>query len=224
MSKKNKYPLSDGHKKILRNQIISGARNYYHYLSNKIFKIVCEDGTEVNVRFFISDFKHMTGLYSDLDEEDFFENCLTGKIDVGNIDTLQKYNWGTLKAKGQRIEKIHELLYKDSQKTLLLETLETNTCIFPYAIKNSSSNICVGFVTNVNKARSLRKASSAIKAKFEKNIIAIFAKSTKNSLYHELVYISNVLGVYEKNADLLNKLDDDIQMKFLELVTRPRTE
>lgn len=164
----------------------------------------------------------MTGLHSDLNDNDFFQNCLSGKIDIGNIDTAQKYNWSTLKTKGKNIERIHELLYKDSQKTLLLETLETNTLIFPCAVKNMSNNICVGFVTNINKARSLRKASSSVKAKSEKNIIAIFARFSDCSLYHELVYVSNILGIYKKNELLLENLDTNIQIKFLELITRPR--
>ena len=44
--------LSEGHKTKLRNQIIAGARNYYKYLAGKIFKSVCENGMEVNVRLY----------------------------------------------------------------------------------------------------------------------------------------------------------------------------
>lgn len=221
MSVQNNHTLSVGHKARLRKQIIIGARNYNKYLINKVFKIVCEDGTEVNVTFYISDFKHMTGLRSNLDDEAFYRRCASGTIDIGNIDTNQKYNWNTLRAKGNHIEKIHELLYRDCRKTLLLETLDTNTFVFPYAVKNIANNMCVGFVSDINRARSLRKASSSTKSKSEKSIIAIFSKSIESSEYHELIYVSNVLGVYEKDEALLNKLDDAIQMKFLEIITRP---
>lgn len=56
MSTRHIYSLSDGHKTKLRKQIIIGARNYKKYLTGKVFKIVWEDGTEVDVRFFGSDF------------------------------------------------------------------------------------------------------------------------------------------------------------------------
>lgn len=217
-------PLSNGHKAKLRQQIISGARNYNNYLVNKIFKLVCEDGTEIDVRFFSSDFKHLTGLYSNLNDDDFYRNCVSGKISIGNIDTDQKYNWSTLKAKGNHIERIHELLYKDGKKTLVLEALDTHTLVFPYAVKNIANNMCVGFVTDINKARSLRKASSSINFRTKKNIIATFARNLDNPLYHELVYVSNVLGVYEKDEALLDKLDVSIQVKFLEIITRPKTD
>ncbi len=220
MGTRHIYSLSDGHKTKLRKQIIIGARNYKKYLTGKVFKIICEDGTEVDVRFFGSDFKHLTGLDSNLDNEKFYKNCVCGIIDIGNINNNQKYNWATLRTKGKSIEKIHELLYSDCQKTLLLELLHTNTFIFPYAVKNVVNNICVGFASDANKARSLRKASSSLNSKSQKSIIAIFAKLSERDKYHELVYVSNVVGIYKKDEGLLNKLDNNIQMKFLEIITR----
>ena len=89
--------LSDGHKEKIRSQIISGARNYKKQLMDKVFLIVCEDGIEYEVRFFRGDYKHLTGIYSNLSDDDFFEYCVSGKVDKGNIDTQQKYDWGTLK-------------------------------------------------------------------------------------------------------------------------------
>ena len=44
-----------------------------------------------------------------------------------------------MRVKGNYTEKIHELLYKDGKKTLLLESLVTNTYVFPYAVINNSN-------------------------------------------------------------------------------------
>ena len=217
----NKHSLSVGRTMRLRKQIIVGARNYHKYLVNKVFKLVCEDGTEVDIRFYISDFKHMTGLYSNLDDRNFYQKCFSGTIGIGNIDVRQKYNWNTLRIKGDYIEKIHELLYKDGKKTLLLESLITNTYVFPYTVINNSNNMCVGFVSNMNKARSLRKASSSVNSLSKKSIIAIFAKSPGSVKYDELVYILNLLNVYKKNEMLLNQLSNNLQIKFLKIITKP---
>lgn len=221
MSVHSKNFLSTGHKMRLRTQIIIGARHYNRYLVGKVFKIVCEDGMEVDIRFHISDFKHLTGLRSNLDDESFYKKCVSGTIAIGNIDTNQKYNWNTLRTKGKHIERIHELLYRDCNKTLLVEMLDTHTYVFPYAVKNMVNNMCVGFVSSINRARSLRKANTSVKFRLEKPVIAVFAKLAECSRYHELIYVSNVLGVYKKDESLLNELDDVIQMKFLELITRP---
>lgn len=62
------HPLTEGHKAKLRGKIITGSRNYNKYLKGKVFKVVCHDGTEADIRFFGSDFKHLTGIYSNLDD------------------------------------------------------------------------------------------------------------------------------------------------------------
>lgn len=206
-------PLSENMKRRLRNYIISGARNYNKYLADKVFKIVCEDGDTVEIRFFISDFKHLTGLYSDLKNNEFYKECIHGTISIGNINTKQKYDWNTLRTKCRFIENIHELLYKDCQKVLVLKMLDTKTVVFPYAVKNLSNNICVGFVSDINKARSLFQS--------EKNIIAIFAKNSDQLKYHQLIYISDVISAYEKDDKLLDTLEESIQMKFLDIITKP---
>ena len=213
--------LTDGHKEKLRNQIIAGARNYKKYLMSKVFLIVCEDGFVYEVRFFKGDYKHLTGIISNLNDDDFFEYCVNAKIDKGNIETNQKYDWGTLKKKGRLIQNIHELLYKDDQKTLLLEALDTNTYIFPIAIKDIVNDMCVGFVSDIHKARSLRRAKNSNNAKAEKRVVAVLARKNDAAMFNELVYLSNVKGIYEKNEALLEKLDTTIMIRFMEILTRP---
>ena len=110
----------------------------------------------------------MTGVKSDLSEKDFYDNCANGILDKGNILTRQKYNCGTLKRKSDQIENIHELMYAEGKKTLLLEKLKVNTCVFPVAIKNDEVDTCVGFVSDKNKARSLRNAKNATECESEK--------------------------------------------------------
>lgn len=202
--------LTEGHKEKLRSQIITGAQNYNKFLLNKVFKIICDDNSTVDIRFFSNDFKHLTGLYSDLNDSEFYNNCCTGHISSGNIDTNQKYNWSTLKTKGKHIENIQELLYKDGEKILVAEVLDTNTYIYPYAVKNLSNNICVGFVNNINKARSLRKASNSTNVKSEKKISAIFAKHINSTLYDELVYIDSTKK-YKNDDEILTDIDESIK-------------
>lgn len=202
--------LTEGNKIRLRDYIISGAKNYNSFLINKTFKIICEDGTNVDVRFFSSDFKHLTGLRSDLNENDFYNKCVHSSISVGNIDTLQKYNWSTLLRKCKRIENIHELIYESSGQTLLLEFLDTHTYIFPVAIRNDLIDTCIGFVSNSNKARSLRTAKSSTNFRESKKIIGIFAKPQESPIYSEMIYISDSSIVYENIRDNIDNFSDDI--------------
>ena len=187
-NKKDKHELTEGHKLRLQGNIIQGAKNYEKYLNDKCFKIICEDGSETIVRFFQGDFKHLTGIESDLIDDDFYDKCLNSKISTGNILTEQKYDWSTLKGKSNRIVNIHNLLYADAEKTLLLNGLKVHTNTFPVAIRNDSINSCVAFASNINKARSLRKAGSSHDTQVEKKIVAIYAKKNGEQEFTEMVY------------------------------------
>lgn len=187
-TRQEKHELTEGHKLRLQGSIIQGAKNYDKYLNDKCFKIICEDSTETIVRFFQGDFKHLTGIESDLNDDDFYDKCLHDKISTGNILTEQKYDWSTLKGKSNRIITIHNLLYADAEKTLLLNGLTVRTNTFPVAIRNDSTNSCVAFVSNINKARSLRKAGSSRNTKAEKKIVAIYGKKNGEQEFNEIVY------------------------------------
>lgn len=183
-----KHELTEGHKLRLQGNIIQGAKNYETYLNDKSFKIICEDNSETIVRFFQKDFKHLTGIDSNLDEDDFYDMCRLGTISTGNIETEQKYNWDTLRGKTNRIVNIHDLLYTDAEKTLLLNQLKVNTTEFPVAIRNDNIKTCVAFASNANRARSLRKAGSSHDTKEEKKIIAIYGRKNGDEDFTEIVY------------------------------------
>ena len=76
-------------------------------------------------------------------------------------------------------------------------------------------------LSNIHKARSLRRAKNSTNAKAEKRIIAVLAKKNGENVYGELVYLSSIRGVYEKNEALLEKMDDSVMMRFMEILTRP---
>lgn len=183
-----KHTLTEGNKERLKIKLIQGAKNFETFLNNKCFRVVCEDNSETIIRFFQGDFKHLTGIESDLDDDEFYNKCVDGLIDIGNILSSQKYDWSTLRGKSNRIENIHKLLYEDASKTLLLNGLKAHTTVFPVAIRNDNTNSCVGFVSNINKARSLRKASSSKNSDAEKEIIAIYGKKNGEQEFSEIVY------------------------------------
>ena len=82
-------------KSSLRDHIISGSRNYKKFLVRKYFGIIDEEGTIHEVCFYTTDFKHLTGLYSLLSDEKFFDECVRGHITIADISTNQKYDWNT---------------------------------------------------------------------------------------------------------------------------------
>lgn len=214
--------INESKRRILRDAAIKGASKYSHYLMNKVFLVVCEDGTEYELRFLKSDYRHLTGCDSNLDDDTFFENCRNRHLDIGNIDEYQKYNWQTLNSKAKRIMDIHRILYDNIQGALFMINLHTNSRNFPVAIKNTNIDTCIGFVNSNNKARTLRKYISSNSADEQKKIHFIMAKKQNESLYDEIVYVFNVKEIYDKNNAILNKMSEQLQNKFLEILTAPK--
>lgn len=218
----NTNQISLNHRRRLREKAINGATQYAHFLMDKVFLVVCEDGKEYELRFLKSDYRHLTGISSNLDDDTFFEHCKSRTLDVGNINEYQKYNWDTLKTKTDRVSQIHRILYDNIQNALFMINLHTNTRDFPVAVKNTNIKACVGFVDNNNKARTLRKYSSSNNADEQKKIYLIIARKQNANLYDEIVYTSGVEDIYNVNRGILGKMEEKLQNKYLEILTSPQ--
>lgn len=216
------YLINEGKRKRLRENAIKGAVLYAQYLMDKIFLVICEDGSEYTLRFLKSDYRHLTGIDSNLDDDIFFDNCKARYLDIGNINEYQKYNWQTLNSKAKRISQIHRILYDNIQNALFMINLHARTRDFPVAIKNTNIDTCIGFVDNNNKARTLRKYNSSNDADAQKKISLIIAKKQDEPLYSELVYVSIVKNIYEVNEKIVDKMSVKLQDRFLEILTSPK--
>lgn len=85
-----------------------------------------------------------------------------------------------------------------------MNELITNTRVFPLAIRNDDTDVCVGFVGRINKARTLRKARTSQKTSAERNIIAVFGKRNSDELFDEIVYVKNGENILSICPDICN--------------------
>ena len=184
--------LNESKRTAIRNKIITGADKYNKFLMNKVFLVICEDGSLHNVRFFAKDFQHLTGILSDLSQKDFFQKSLDKTLTVDNILEEQKYDGYTLKYKTNIIENIERIIYGDSSESLFMLNLHTRTFDYPVAIRNSGLKGCVGFKQASHRARTIRKYANSGNADKELKIIGIFSKSQEAPKYTEFVYLSGI--------------------------------
>lgn len=181
--------LKDSNKERIRNSIILGAQIYKNKLIPYDFLVITDDYQYYTVRFNAVDFAHLIGIDTVFSDKDLFENCVKGTISKENIKTNQHYNFGTLKQKSNRIEKIHKIIYAKNDAHLILINLHTNTRDFPLAIENTDDKMVVAFVGKDHCARSLRKNNSTECDK-RKTIIGIYAKSKGSSgKYNVQIYL-----------------------------------
>ena len=201
MNNRSSNVMRVSQKQYLRDKVVNGAKIYKKYLLNKKFLIICENNDSHEIVFKKKDFKHLTGIESDLNENRFFENSAASTLSENNILENQHYNYKTLKFKADKIETIDTLLYRNIEGSLFMVDLHTNTCDFPVAIKNINSNVCIGFLGNDNHARSLRKFSNSQNCRSEKKIKAIFSKTNGDKEYSDIVYISgDISEILEKDS------------------------
>ncbi len=205
------HTMTESNRLRMVNKVITGAKKYKNKLIGKEFFVVCDDGSDYNVRFFAKDFIHLTGIKSDLSDERFFDNSSKGILSMGNILESQKYDWNTLKGKTDKIENIDQIMYGNSDNSLFMINLHTNTGDYPVAIRNSDIKTCVGFRDDINRARTLRKYNNSGNADDQKEIIAIFAKIPNLKMYNELVYLKDSQLLMEKRKDILEMISDDLK-------------
>ncbi|MBE5961058.1 MAG: hypothetical protein E7256_06670 [Lachnospiraceae bacterium] len=198
----DKIKLTANQKSYLRNKAIAGAKLYKNYLINKDFWIICEDGSDYKFQFKKKDFKHLTGIKSDLNDSRFFQNCTEALLSDNNIADIQHYNYQTLKAKADRISKINSIICESIEESLFMVNLHTNTDDYPVAIKNAITNTCIGFKGPDNYARTLRKASNSNNSDEEKKIVAIFSKMKESLEYNNIEYISDKDRIFELKCDI----------------------
>lgn len=217
------YTLNDGQREKLRASASVGAVDYKNYLVGKDFLIICADGTVKTIQFLAADFRHLTGIKSDLDDNTFFINACKNELDIGNILVCQKYNWHTLNKKKKRIEQIHKLIYANIDKALFLINLRTTTRTYPVAIKNSNIDACIGFVDNNNKAKTLRTYNSSQKADEEKEISVILKKEKADTVFKDVVYLTKSKIKISLSSSLYDRLDKELSYKILALTINKET-
>lgn len=207
------HNISDTSKQYLKNKAIQGALYYNNCLIGKHFLVICEDGTAYKIQFFKKDFQHLTGLKSNLNEDNFFKFSKLGLLNVTNIHTEQKYDWPTLKQKADRISQIHKLLYEDIDDALFLINLHTQTRDYPIAIKSTNIDACVGFEGDVYNAKTLRKYSSSNNYEEEKRIVAILSKD-KNSIIYDTAVYCDIQSPISIDLNVLNQMSNNIKRLF----------
>ena len=206
------YTINIPERLNMRTKVLNGAKKYDTKLINKIFWIICDDGSQHNVRFFKKDFQHLTGLLSDLPESEFYKRCCDNTLSLNNILPNQKYNLPTLRYKTNIINNIDDIIYGRSENSLFMINLHTHTIDYPVAIRNSNMNACIGFKDNSHRARTVRKYANSANADKQLKIIAIFSKQQSDKKYTNLVYLSDKTVLFEKISNIKELISEDISL------------
>lgn len=205
----------------MRNDLIKGAREYKKYVG-KQFMIITENHKCFYIEFSETDFKHLTGVRSNLNDDDFYRYCCKNQLSVGNINTIQYKNLNTLKSKISGLCHFNYFLYADASTNLFLTDVVTKSFTYPVGIRNDSKKIAIGFkdrdMDDFKYARTLRKAKTTLNNGEEQLINAIFSKNKESVKYDEIVYIRDFKSLIYLESDHLELICSKIAKKIEFLV------
>lgn len=190
-------------------KLIYSAKIYDELLLNKNYIFITEkDNKYLEVLFQATNFKHLTGIETDLKPKRFFESSLSGKIKEADINFKKN---GTTELKLNilpsilNIQNISKMIGEFDNNGLLKVRLYSEKII-------GNTNYCMGLVQdksgyyspNTVLKEDLRKISISTQ-----KVIFVFKKNRADKLYNEICYVAKGLDIKEIDfkKEILSKLD-----------------
>lgn len=135
--------MTNAFKIKVREQLIESAQDYFKLLSKTIVLESDEFSFQktYSLRFNKRNFLHLTGVYSLLTAEAFFEKCLDGSISIDDFDANEQKNKSTIKKK---LKHLVNLSTSFDDEILVQEQFIKNRIICKIATSDNSKTI--GFV------------------------------------------------------------------------------
>lgn len=193
--------------------LIQNSANYYkEKMLGKSFLILFDDGRNLEILFKKSDFKHLTGVSSDLSAEDFYNKAIRKKgiqLKPNEIYTTLNHPMYLAKRKMESFSNIYDLFINQSY---LLETIHTNTRIYSFGMADFKITLlCEKYKKdkNYHTATSLRTNSLVSKSKNFYQLECVFVKTKYYMKYTDMIFpVEKDKTYFRKHKDKLDKIID----------------
>lgn len=177
----------------LRQLVVACAKIYSSELSGKVFLYVC--GEEyIEVAYQTKQFKHLTGVTSDLLAVPFYRKAKAEKITPEQVKCYSDSNFSTAKQKLSALSSLPEIT---RSRVFLLKDLKTRTVTYTLGLTNLKLTIgltenrdCEGNLINSwYLPRTLRVRDSSIERSADaKPVDFIFRRDAADPLYDTVTY------------------------------------
>ena len=177
---------------------------YKNYFLNRSFIFIDEDENCVEMYCEAKDFAHLTGVYSKLEDHDFYKRCEKGKIEFSQIEFNSRFTYKSHKKKIEVFKKLNTLIDGTHNNSRGLYNVLRKKGNFPFAIADFNTTLCCSYKGKFLHPKSLRKE-----------------KIKDYSANKRIIFIgerSGFIGKYNKinfgSSKTINKLPKEIQDKF----------
>ncbi|MCD7823000.1 MAG: PBECR4 domain-containing protein [Oscillospiraceae bacterium] len=202
-------------RKAIVQLIKDSAITYKKHLVGRKFMYVF-DGRYIEVIYKTANFRHLTGVYTNLSAKAFYSNAVKGKLTENDIGFDSHHIFDLCVRKLKHIDDVAKMA---TSECIMLEEIETDTMSYKFGTTDLKFTLCLNRDKNVNGeelsdgyvVQSLRDGDCFSRSKSIYAVTHIFAKGNDDKKYSELLYSDNSTPVESLSDEILSLLDDKLK-------------
>lgn len=195
----------------LRQDIIEASKLYKDWFVGKTFMYVFEN-KYIQVTYRIKDFKHLTGVASNIGAKDFYKHSIEKVLSENNIINSLRYPFNLSRKKVTALLNFKSLIEVD---LLILEEITTDSTSYKFGVADLEFTLCLINPTDKNGKvinddyfvpQSLRVEDSVSRSKNAYEVNFIFVKENNESLYSKLLYNDKKYSISTLSDEIKGKI------------------
>lgn len=199
----------------LRQDIIEASRLYKDWFVGKTFMYVFEN-KHIQVTYRIKDFKHLTGVASNIGAKDFYKHSIEEVLSENNIINSSRYPFNLARKKVTALLNFKCLIDVD---LLILEEITTDSTTYKFGVADLEFTLCLinptdkkGKVINDDYfvPQSLRVEDSVSRSKNVYEVNFIFVKENNESVYSKLLYDDKKYSISSLSTEIKSKIKKEL--------------
>lgn len=226
-SYKNNLPNKKKQNKIqITKDIINAAQIYAAKLVGYSFLYIFENKS-IEVMYRKKDFKHLTGVETDLSADEFFKQAVNKHLQYKQISFSQRHPYDLCVKKVKELQNIQLIT---NSEILLIEDLRTSTALYKFGLTELNFTLCLNqdvndfgrVVSDKYTPRSLRVEDSFKRSSNIYGVRYIFSKRNDEKYYNILNYKSKQDSGLGLSDNILGKIDVDLLSILLTNEVKPQ--
>lgn len=204
-------------KNKITTDIINAAKSYKRNLVGKTFLYVF-DNQYIEVMFKAKDFRHLTGVDTNLTAQDFYKKAHSGILRPNQIYFSARHPYPLAVKKLKHLQNISSLTINEC---FMLKDITTQSEVYKFGTTDLHFSICFNQETddkgikkgNCYIAKSLRDEDCFTKSDKVFIITHIFSKPNDQKLYENEIYRENGYAISDLPSNIISMLSKDLLNK-----------
>ena len=192
-------------------EICKAARLYKEHLVGSRF-LYAFDGRYIEVIYKVANFKHLTGVETNLSAKKFYEYAVKNQLQASQIHFSAQHPYSLCTRKIKHICQIATLA---SSECFMLEEIKTNTPTYKFGTTDLNFSLCMNKELDSNGeakedcyiVQSLRDEDCFSRSRAAYVVTHILSRRNDEKIYTELRYISQSSSIDDLSDEILAMVD-----------------